>query len=40
MKKNPTTTFIQLLRTEKFKNIIKKKYNKKTQKNKKKEILP
>jgi hypothetical protein len=24
MKKNPTTTFIQLLRTEKFKNIIKK----------------
>jgi hypothetical protein len=27
--KNPTTTFIQLLRTEKFKNKIKNKYNEK-----------
>jgi hypothetical protein len=29
MKKNPTTTFIQLLRVEKFKNKMKKKKKKK-----------
>jgi hypothetical protein len=34
MKKNPTTTFIQLLRTEKFKNKIKNKYNEKNTKKK------
>jgi hypothetical protein len=33
-KKNPTTTFIQLLRTEKFKNKIKNKYNEKNTKKK------
>jgi hypothetical protein len=35
MKKNPTTTFIQLLRTEKFKNKIKNKYNEKNTKKRK-----
>jgi len=35
-KKIPTTTFIQLLRTEKLKNKIKKKYNEKEHKKKKK----
>ena len=29
MKKNPTTTFIQLLRTKTIKNKIKNKYSKK-----------
>jgi hypothetical protein len=33
-KKNPTTTFIQLLRTEKFLKKIKKKYNEKKKKEK------
>jgi hypothetical protein len=39
-KKNPTTTFIQLLRTKTIKNKIKNKYSEKTRKKKKKEILP
>ena len=33
--KNPTATFIQLLRTEKFKNKIKNKYNEKKRRKKK-----
>jgi hypothetical protein len=32
MKKNPTTTFLQLLRTKKIKNKIKNKYSEKTRK--------
>jgi hypothetical protein len=40
MEKNPTTTFIQLLRTKTIKNKIKNKYSEKTQQEKKKkEIL-
>ena len=34
MKKNPTTTFIQLLRTKTIKNKIKNKYSEKTRKKK------
>jgi len=34
-KKNPTTTFIQLLRTKTIKNKIKNKYSEKTRKKKK-----
>jgi len=37
MKKNPTTTFIQLLRIENLKNKIKNKYNAKKHKKRKKE---
>jgi len=33
-KKNPTTTFIQLLRTKTIKNKIKNKYSEKTRKKK------
>jgi hypothetical protein len=33
MKKNPTTTFIQLLRTKTIKNKIKNKYSEKNTKN-------
>jgi hypothetical protein len=36
VKTNPTTTFIQLLRTKEFKNKIKRKYNEKNTKKKKK----
>jgi len=36
-KKNPTTTFIQLLGTKTIKNKMKNKYNEKTWKKKKKE---
>ena len=36
-KKNPTTTFIQLLGTKTIKNEIKNKYNEKNTKKKKKE---
>ena len=32
MKKNPTTTFLQLLRTKKIKNKIKNKYSEKNTK--------
>jgi hypothetical protein len=39
-KKNPTTTFIQLLRTKTIKNKIKNKYSEKNTKKKKKEFLP
>jgi len=37
MKKNLTTTFIQLLRTKTIKNKIKNKYSEKSSKKKKKE---
>ena len=37
--KNPTTIFIQLLRTKKIKNKIKNKYSEKNTKKKKKEKL-
>jgi hypothetical protein len=41
VKTNPTTTFIQLLRTKEFKNKIKNKYNEKKHKKEEKiKILP
>ena len=39
MKKNPTTIFIQLLRTKIFKNKIKNKYSEKNTKKEKKSYL-
>ena len=38
MKKNPTTIFIQLLRTKTIKNKIKNKYSEKNTKKKKKNL--
>jgi hypothetical protein len=38
-KKNPTTTFIQLLRTKTIKNKIRNKYSEKNMKKKEKKIL-
>ena len=38
-KKNPTTTFIQLFRTKKFKNKIKNKYSEKKQEKRRRKNL-